>query len=889
MIGRKKVGLTANSTSSMPTNKQPGMNKKLTRKEKKNEVVRIRSVQNAFKYNQMLKNGVCVMDDDLCSMSILFSDTNFSMAPEETKINIFTRYMEILNSLSTDKAGISLTINNRLVNEEQFRKKMIIPLASDGLDDLRMELNQQRLDDLSKGHNKIVAEKIMTVTVNADNVVEAKRDLDKAAYDLEGSFQSLGSECSVMSGKERLETLYSVIKPGKHLDFEYEYLGPGDSTKDFICPYAMDFGESPQYFRMDDRYCQVLYLSSWATEMTESFFESLMALEHNLMITLHMSVVPRGQDVSHIQYIIDDMRANRSKMIRRDRRQGGDGDVPDQIEFEYQQAMELLKDVQERNQRLFHVQLLVMINASSKDEMDFVSKDVQSVASKRGFQFLPMSYEQEEAFNAVLPIGRPKDKLGRTTVSKVCSVMIPFTTKEIRANESTIYYGSNPISRNMILANRRELANPSGWILGKPGFGKSWSAKEESMAVLLQNPNADIFFIDPQGEYRHLAEELNKISMREKFTVLKVDMMSNLHFNPFEVDLSDPEWLKRKSEFLLFVIAEMIGQGELSATQKSLVDRIVHKVYQEYTMALESGHETRVPTLKDFYNKMNEYAEETMNPVAADIAESLWIFVNGSIDLFAHESNVDMSSRFIVFDISELGDSIRTLAMKVILETLEQRVRENHLSGKPTYVYIDEIYLLLKDAYSENFLNEFWKWCRKFGGVVTGITQNVSELLESTQATSMLSNSEFCIMLAQGHDDVQKLQILFNLSDEQARSLLSAGKGSGLIKYGTTIIPFKNSFPKDTRLYEIWNTDPREQKRITEAKKAIRKAVIKPDDHPHHYDSESPKEKTSSKIATEYVKEAVIKAPTKKAEGSADPVVKAPVSVVRTGYDPNEY
>lgn len=826
MFKKRKQEKTVKSTDNTVTNTENGANKP-TRKEKKKELERVRSVQNTFRYQQMLKNGICVLDDDLYSATVQFTDTNFAMAPKEGKIEIFTHYMEILNSLSTDKAGISLTINNRLVDEETFKKKMMMPYCTDGLDDLRLELNQQRLDDLARGNNKIVTDKMMTITVKADNILEAKRELDKAAYDLDGSFRSLGAECEVLNGKKRLETIYSVVKPGKDLNFEYANLGVDESTKDYICPYAMDFGESPSYFRMDDRYCQVLYLSSWATEMTESFFENLISLEHNLMITLHMSVVPRGQDINHIQRQIDDMRAQRSKIIKRDRREGGDGDVPDQIEFEYEQAMELLQDVQQRNQRLFNVQLLVLINAPTKEEMEFISKDVQSEASKRGFEFLPMTYEQEDAFSGALPIGKPKENLGRKTVSRVCAIMVPFTTKEIRANDKPIYYGSNPISRNMILANRRELANPSGWILGKPGFGKSMSAKQEAMAVLLQNPEADIFFIDPQGEYRYMAEELNMFS-REKFTVLKVDTTSDMHFNPFEVDMTDPEWRKRKAEFLLFVIAEMIGQGDLSASQKSRIDRIISTVYMEYLQAYEIDPNVRQPTLKDFYIKMNEFAEKHSDPVASEIAESLWIYVNGSIDLFAQESNIDMSSRFIVFDISELGDSIRTLSMKVILETLEQRIRINNILKKPTYVYIDEIYLLLKDAYSEEFLNEFWKWCRKFGAVVTGITQNVSELLASTQATSLLSNSEFCLMLAQGQADLVALQQLFNLSDEQVRSLLNAGIGTGLIKYGTTIIPFKNTFPRNTKLYEIWNTDPKEKQRIEKEKqKKLEEMIIK--------------------------------------------------------------
>ena len=789
--------------------------KPISKKEKKKELARIRSVQNAFDYTKMTKSGLCILDDDLYSKTVTFTDTNYQLLGEDEKYKVFGDYMALLNTHAADRTDLQLTINNRFLDKEKFEDEMLISPQYDGMDKLRFEMNDQRRQALNGGHNKIISQKSLTISGQFPNAEDALLTLNKAADDLGKSLKKLGCEASVMNGKERLDMIYAAIHPGKKFLFEYEKMGFNDSTKNHICPYSLNFGESPAYFRMDDRYCQCLYLSELPSDLSDEFFEELITLEHNFIVSLHMSMIPRKQAIEHIKFQIDDMQQVIQRETRRNARQGGADLLPVSLTDEYNQAVELLEKVERQSQNLFRVQLLVMINASDKLEMDAVRKDIENVAQTYMCKFLPMTYEQEAALNACLPFGKPKPALGRTLISSACSILMPFTTKEKNDTDHPVYYGINKTSHNMIFGNRRLLPNPSGFILGKPGFGKSFSAKLESVSVLLSNPDADVFFIDPQGEYSFMAQELNAISRNAGAAVLKVDSYSHLHFNPFDCDPGEADFIQRKSKFIEFLVAEMIGKGILHPQERTQIGQVCLELFNEFRDAWQNNKDVDPPTLRDFAAKMAVRAAD--NPFADNIYSSLWPYVDGSSNLFSQQSNVDMTSRFIVFDIHDLDDSIRTLAMKVILETLQQRVKENFRLHKPTYVYIDEIYLLLKDEYSEQFLYEFWKWCRKFGAIVTGITQNVTELLSSQRASTMLANSEFCIMLSQSQNDVSMLKALFRLSDIEEQELLWADKGQGLIKFGNTIIPFENDFPRNTELYRIWNTDPTEKAEVAES------------------------------------------------------------------------
>ena len=396
---------------------------------------------------------------------------------------------------------------------------------------------------------------------------------------------------------------------------------------------------------------------------------------------------------------------------------------------------------------------------------------------------------------------------------------MPFTSQELLHENQPIFYGINKTTGNMILCNRKGLTNRNAFIMAPSGTGKSFIAKKEITPLFLGDPNANIIIIDPQGEYKKLVDGLNKYSKTNECQIIPVYPTSEFHFNPFDGDISRADFLSRKVEVAIVMMAQMVGvNGYLSGEQISIIDQIVHSMFLDYETVLTTDPKSaRMPTLKTFHEYLGNYEGD----VAHQMHKGLWTYVKGVNDLFAHESNVNINSRMVVFDIHDMSESIKPLATKIILETIKEQVLKNDEQGKDTWVYIDEIYRLLDNEYSENFLYEFWKWVRKFGGACTGITQDVIDLLRSDKTSTMLANSDFFIMLHQEKLDLVQLKGLLNLSDEQCMYVSTCPKGSGLIRYGGTIVPFTDKFPKDTICYELWNTDPEDKKKLEE--KRIRK------------------------------------------------------------------
>lgn len=753
----------------------------------------------------MFPNGICELEDDMYSRTVQFSDINYKMSQIENKQLIYGQYMEFLNSVSNE-IDLSLTINNRCIDEDGFRRQMLLPYKGDGYDSFRTELNQHRLDNLKKGNNKIVSEKMFTITTREKNLYEANRSLDKMANDLADNLKGFGCQCEILNGEKRLNTIYSVVNPTATLEYDYKNFKLDYTEKDAITPSCIDFKAGNDMFLMDDRYCKVLYLADWATEMSDDFLAELSSLEYNLMITFHMRVMPRGEDIDHIKNKIAAMEDQIAQQTRRNVMDLNGDIIPVNLQYPYEEALKLLDEVERKNQRLFYTQLFVLINAKSLEELNYIQDNVIKVGKRKGCVFLPMTFEQEDAFNATLPIGLPKKKMGRPLTSKVCSVLIPFSSQELMMGNNPNFYGINSTTKNMILCDRQDLPSPSGFILAPPGSGKSFIAKREFTFSKLTQQYAEFFIIDPQGEYTRCANEYNRVSGKNDCSILKIDNHSDYHFNPFAGDPTEDNFVKRKAEYVSYLMAEMIGRGDLSTRQVSVIDQVVYRLYVDFMGAYDKDPNIPMPTLVDFHRILGEMND----PIAHEMHEALWTYVNGTNDLFSKQSNIEMSNHFIVFDVSEMTDALMPLGMKVILEFIQQRIRENSMRGIKTYVYIDEFVKLLKDKYSEQFFSDFWRWSRKFGAIITALTQNVESLLNTVETRTMLSNSNFVIMLRQEAADLMQLQSLFNLSDSQVSILENARVGSGILKYDRTLIPFTDEFPKDTQLYEIWNTDPNE-------------------------------------------------------------------------------
>lgn len=772
--------------------KQKKDSKKIPYKDKRKR----RTVQNSIAYEMMIKDGICCLGDGRYSKSVHFSDINYQQVPDSEKRNLFSNYVEVLNALANEE-GMIITIHNHILDYDELERDVLYAYEKDGYDHYRDEMNDMLLKSLTVGNNQLVQDKTITYVVKESDYKAAAKSLSIIDKEVSENINTFGCETEIMDGIQRLKFLSSIFDPEKKLFFDYDQIGKYYNTKDAIAPTSLDFKKD--YFIAGNRYCSVLFLKNYATEMSDKLLYLLTTLEHNLTISFHMKAYPRGSDLDLIKSKLGSMEMQKQEENRKAFKNMYDPSLlPRNLTASLESATDLLNMVQEDNQRLFDCQLLVMVNAESKEKMDEAIKAVTTTCKKISCEIAPLDYQQEDGMNAILPIGCRVPTLSRTLPTPSCAILMPFTSQELTQKKDGIYYGQNSITNNLILADRKQLQNPTGWRLGKPGGGKSFSSKQEITSVFLKNPNDDIVIIDPQNEYTLLANDFHG-------TVINMDINSGLKLNPFEGDIHEKNFITEKTKFAHVIIAEIVGGGTLTANQKSLTDRCVRKMYEEYTAKLNditSSIKPPAPTLGTFASILERQSEKE----AADMTTALEMYVTGSYSLFNGESNVNMNNRFTTYNLLELDDLLRPLAMKVILESLKNRILSNFKKGKWTWIFIDEIYLMLKDAYSENFLYEFFKWARKFGAIVTGITQNVEDVLKSEKVRTMMANAEFFIMLPQAETDLIQLESLFALSSSQSKYLKRAKKGSGLIKFGKTLITYSNEFPKDTDLYNLWST-----------------------------------------------------------------------------------
>lgn len=800
MFGRRAKKEEKSTNNTVENKKKQKNNKKLSKER--------RTAQSMFRYNIMREDGICALGDGIYSKAVSFTDINYRIASNDVQMGIISRYKDLLNSLGNG-VDVSLVVNNRLVNEEDFEKRIMMPHQYDGMDLFRDEMNLHKKISLENGSNNIISDKMFVFSCKEDNILAAKKVLENSEKGFIDQLQSLGCEVESMNGTKRLESIHSVTKPKKPFPYTYDDLTMNMSTKDWISPFS--FNWKRDYFEMGERYCSVLFLMNYPTNMYDSLIHDLSQIESNLLITLHMQMMSKDEamDLINKKTQLVDIQVDNEGEKRRKR-----GDFSDNLPPNLRKQVESLKQwrtaVEQYDERIFNTQLVVMVNADSYDKMMNVRRDVLRVGKKNTCEFAVMEYEQEIGFNAALPLGRPIEGYGRLLLSDNVGNIMPFISQELLQNESPIFYGVNHTTNNMILCNRKRLSNSNGFILGKSGMGKSFFIKREMLSIFLSDPNVDVIVVDPQGEYRVIAEYINEYSNHKQADILEISTNTDLYFNPLEGDVFERDFVNSKADFMQMLMSEMVARnGRLSPEERSITDRVLNAVYADYKIALQSRPKDQVPvpTLATFH----EYLGKIDSSVAKEMYTSMDIYVNGSYNLFAHEGNVNTNSRFLVYDIHKIGLTLQSLGFKVVLESIRNRVLENSRKGRRTYVYVDEIYLLLKDEYSENFLYEFWKWVRKYGGAATGMTQDVSDMLQSQKACTMLANSEFFIILGQDSSDLALLQRLLSLSEEQSSYLLTANKGQGLIRYANTIILFIDNFPKDTKCYEMWNTDPKEK------------------------------------------------------------------------------
>ncbi len=759
-----------------------------------------KSAQNVIPVKALWPDGIFLVGKDKYSKSFKFLDINYAVASNEDKEAMFIDYSDLLNSLDTG-AMAKITINNRRINKLDFEKTILLDMKDDGLDKFRKEYNQMLINQ-AKEANEIIQEKILTISIYKKSVEEARNYFNRVGSELITKFNALGSKCIELNAEERLRILHDFYKTGEETSFRFDMqsdLRKGHNFKDFICPDTFKFEDD--YFMLGNRYGRVLFLKEYASFIKDSMVTELTELNRNLMLSIDVIPIPMDEAVKEAENRRLGIETNITNWQRKQNANNNfSAIIPYDMEQQRAESKEFLDDLTTRDQRMFVSILTMVITADTKEDLDSNTKTLEQIARKGLCQLGILRYQQYDALNLVLPIRSNFDRIKalRTLTTESLAVFMPFKVQEIR-HENGIFYGQNVISKNMIIADRKQLLNGNSFTLGVSGSGKSFTAKEEIANIKLRDPNADIVLIDPEREYSKLVKALGG-------EVIKISATSKNHINAMDMnsEYGDGNPVILKSEFILSLCEQLIGKGNLGAKQKSLIDRCTASVYRFYQ---QGNYQGTPPTLQDFREELLKQEE----PEAKEIALAIELFTNGSLNTFAMQTNVDTSNSLICYDILDLGKQLQPIGMLVVLDSILNRITSNREKGKSTYIFIDEIYLLFQYEYSANFLFTLWKRVRKYGAFATGITQNVEDLLQSHTARTMLANSEFIIMLNQASTDRLELAKLLNISDPQMSFITNVGAGEGLIKVGSSIVPFQNHFPKNTELYRLFSTKPGEE------------------------------------------------------------------------------
>ena len=776
------------------------------------------SAQKSIPYREMGRDGICRVQDKLYSKTIRFYDINYQLAQNEDKSAIFENWCDFLNYFDST-IYFQLSFINHKTNLTEFEKVIRIEPQDDDFDDVRMEYAQMLKDQLSKGNNGLMRTKYITFAIEADNILEARPKLERIEADILNNFKVLGVRAYPLNGVERLQILYETFNPEQAVPFSFSYdqlLKTGLTTKDFIAPTSFEFKQG-RYFRMGETLGAVSYLQILAPELTDKMLAEFLDMDKNLVVNLHVQSIDQMKAIKLVKSKVTDINRMKIEEQKKAVRSGYDMDIiPSDLMTYGNEAKRLLEDLQSRNERMFLVTVLFLNTAKSRQGLDNVIFQTSGIAQKYNCVLRRLDYQQEPGLMSSVPLGLNQVPIKRALTTTSTAIFVPFTTQELFMEGESLYYGLNALSNNMIMVDRKKLKNPNGLILGTPGSGKSFSAKREICNVFFVTKD-DVIICDPEGEYYPLVHALGG-------QVIHIAPTSHDYINPMDINLDysdDDNPLGFKSDFILSLCELIMGsRNGIEAEEKSVIDRCLPIVYQKY---FENPIPENMPVLGDLYATLRAQTEVQ----AQRIATALEIYVNGSLKVFNHRTNVELDNRIVCFDIKDLGKQLKKLGMLIVQDQVWNRVTLNRFAHKSTRYYVDEFHLLLKEEQTAAYSVEIWKRFRKWGGIPTGITQNIKDLLASREIENIFENSDFIYMLNQASGDRQILAKQLNISPYQLSYVTNSGEGEGLLFYGNIIIPFKDRFDKNLKLYAYMTTKPEEvQKRKEEEEKAEAKAAM---------------------------------------------------------------
>ncbi len=748
-------------------------------------------VQDVIPIKRIWSDGIFLAGTRYCK-SFKFTDINYMVASEAEQKKMFLSYAALVNSLDCG-ATTKITINNRHLNRKNFEDAVLMKMEYDGLDLFRDEYNTVIMDKATAG-NGIIQEKYVTVSVCKKNIAEARAYFTRVGAELSAKFAALGAKATELDATERLRILHDFYRSGEEVYFRFDMqdmMKKGHDFRDYICPDSIE--KHSDYLMLGGKYARVIYLKDYAAFISDQFVNKLTDQSRSMMLSIDIIPVATDEAVREVERKMLGVETNITNWQRRQNANNNfSATVPYDMEVQRKETKEYMYDLTGRDQRMVLAVLTMIHLADTKEQLDADTEALLKVGAEKFCQMAVMRYQQFDGMNTALPIGTRKIDTFRTMTTESLAAFMPFKVQEIQ-EPGGIYIGENAVSRNLILCNMDNLMNQSMMLLGIPGSGKSFFAKLLIIAIALSTKD-DIVILDPEGEYSPLVKALGGSVIR--FAVGGTDWLNAMDM---ENGYGEGSPVAFKSQFIMSLLKQVDPEG-IGPHQKSIIDRCVAQVCKEKKQT------NIVATLCTVREKLLEQPE----PEAQDIALTMELYTSGSLDIFAHETNVDTKNRIISYDIHDLSEDLKQPGFVTITDAMLNRVNFNWAQGKKTHVIVDEFHIAYENEYSGNFFTSAWRQFRKRNASPVAITQNVDYLLDAPQARSMLSNSEFIVMLNQAEKDQERLSQLLNISPEQMRYVNGSEAGSGLLRYGNALVPFVNKFPMDTELYRLITTRPGE-------------------------------------------------------------------------------
>ena len=782
--------------------------REIVRNARKNDGVP-QTAQQSIPFDRMFPDGICRVGLDYYTKTVQFQDINYQLAQQEDKTEIFEEWCAFLNFFDSS-VKFQLSFENMATDVSDFEKSIKISHKNDGFDDVRDEYSEVLLHQMEAGNNGLTKTKYLTFGINAESMKTAKPRLIHIETDILNNFKRLGVQAKSLNGSERLELMHRQFHIGDDakFHFDWKYLtGSGLSVKDFIAPSSFAF-PTGRYFQIGDMYGCMSFLSIDASDISDRLLADFLSMESSQIVTMHIQSVDQNEAIKTIKHTITELDRSKIEEQKKAVRAGYDMDIiPSDLATYGKDAKALLKELQSQNERMFLLTFLVMNTGKTKQELENNVFQATSIAQKHNCNLVRLDYQQEQGLMSTLPLANNLIEIQRGMTTSSTAIFVPFTTQELfQSGDEALYYGLNALSNNMIMVDRKKLKNPNALILGTPGSGKSFSAKREIANSFLVTDD-DIIISDPESEYSPLVARFGG-------QVIKISPTSDQFINPMDINMNysdDDNPIALKADFILSLCELIVGNKDgLRPVEKTVIDRCIRQIYQKY---FENPGPENMPILGDLYQALLAQEE----PEAKHVATALEIYVSGSLNVFNHRTNVELTNRLVCYDIKDLGKQLKKIGMLVVQDQVWGRVTENRSQGRSTRYYMDEMHLLLREDQTAAYTVEIWKRFRKWGGIPTGITQNVKDLLASKEVENIFENSDFIYMLNQAVGDRQILAKQLNISPHQLSYVTHSGEGEGLLFYGNVILPFVDRFPTNTELYRIMTTRLSE---VAEAKKA---------------------------------------------------------------------